>query len=777
MQVPSEEAVSYKLTRRNGRVLIEASDGAVIPWSSYTLTDDSTVEQWAMKYPGFVKAGVHLYTLAVWRRKGTDFWDNPFWSPDGKPFDPGSWDNDLDATSQTLMDMDSQARFMVRFGAQPSTAWKAQHQSEYVGLDNLAAAQSKNLSVNPSLASDLYIQGLGQMVRDVVRWCEAKPWRNRIVGYSIFPFGEGTTEPAIEGLLFDHSLPMQQAFRDYIRHKYHTDDALRQAWADRSVTLDTVRVPTEDEWRARRSGLMHWPDPAQTQRERDYFALQEKLFARYVRAIFDALAKATRARPVLKGADLLKQPMQGWTLTPEFFGTWGRNTASDYPHLLLATGSVNATPLLDHQGLDMLQTPGIYYNRAMGFAWEAEGLSDSLTLRGKVNFMEADMRTWVSRDAGGNPTPQDAPIYAGTFRDEAEMRAGFDRTLAWAISRNQMFYYMSVCGADWWYHAPTVFSHIARQRAAIEAMPQTPWRETRDAICLVIDEEAAQWEDFSSGFQHLAVFRQLQEGLALCGIPYRIHLLKDLERDDFPRYKTWLFPNLFRVDDDILALLRKRVLRDGNVAVFGPGTGITDGQSRSSDGATKLLGVPMELVPKTAPRRVLIGGDHPLLERLPTMTYGDNYAFGPILAPSATRFDSARTTARSLGSLWSHFELDRPGLFINEFGHGAAGNGRAGARADGDYAVVFSPAIPLPPELLRECARYAGSNVWSESNGVVYASDTFVALHSIKTGRHAIHLPRRCRVLDFYSRQPLGTQTDAIEIEIKAPETRMFLLE
>ena len=42
------------------------------------------------------------------------------------------------------------------------------------------------------------------------------------------------------------------------------------------------------------------------------------------------------------------------------------------------------------------------------------------------------------------------------------------------------------------------------------------------------------------------------------------NLLSDLERDNFPAYKVFLFPNLFKVDDNVEALLRRKVLRDGN---------------------------------------------------------------------------------------------------------------------------------------------------------------------------------------------------------------------
>jgi hypothetical protein len=47
-----------------------------------------------------------------------------------------------------------------------------------------------------------------------------------------------------------------------VRARYADDAALQAAWADPAATLAAVRVPTEEEWKARRETLLHWPEPA-----------------------------------------------------------------------------------------------------------------------------------------------------------------------------------------------------------------------------------------------------------------------------------------------------------------------------------------------------------------------------------------------------------------------------------------------------------------------------------------------------------------------------------
>ncbi len=183
-------------------------------------------------------------------------------------------------------------------------------------------------------------------------------------------------------------------------------------------------------------------------------------------------------------------------------------------------------------------------------------------------------------------------------------------------------------------------------------------------------------------------------------------------------FKTWVFPNLFKIDDEVMDMLRSKVLRDGNVAIFGPASGITDGICISADGATRLLNVPMEIVPRTVGRRVLIqDSGHPITRELQAnQTYGDSLKYGPVIVPGKWAVENSG--GAGLGFASAGWYINRTGLFVKEEGLGAAGNGKAGDRGGDDYAVIWSIAMPMPANLLRSAARYAGSNIWCEENDV-----------------------------------------------------------
>jgi hypothetical protein len=237
-----------------------------------------------------------------------------------------------------------------------------------------------------------------------------------------------------------------------------------------------------------------------------------------------------------------------------------------------------------------------------------------------------------------------------------------------------------------------------------------------------------------------------------------VYLFSDLAKENMPAYRTYLFPNLFELNDERLALLGRTALRDGRLAIFGPATGITDGRRLGADKISQLLGVEFELVPKQAPRRVLVHGDHALTARLPAaLTYGDSYAYGPILAPTRAAVNAGGFEI--LGSATTFWGVNKPGLILKE---------------TPDCKMVWSVAAPLPAGLLRECCRYAGGHIWCEEDDVVLASETVAALHSVKAGPRALRLPSPRPVWDLLSGAKLGDAVTRIDLTVTPPETRLF---
>jgi hypothetical protein len=681
---------------------------------------------------------------------------------------------------ETVLQCRPDALLVIRTTSTAPECWAAAH-PEDVQTDEDGKRYSEG-----SLASPRYLRDAARYFGNLVRACEAQPWGERIVGYLDAPLGEGLTLLTIAGKMFDVSPANEQAFREWVCRRYAAESDLRAAWNRPDLTFDTVRVPRDRDWLDRRArgpatlqgqplaakslpsnagvpaaGLFHWIEAANAPAEHDYCRFQRDAFlAKFrtlARAIQDACAAAGRRR--LVGFDITKQPLMGWQILSSFDGL---GDGQSFPNALLLSGSYDTAELLDDDLVDVIFTPADYHARTLGFAYEAEGLSDSLLLRGKAMIIENDARNFVGQGL------QDQ----GAFRTLPEVEAGLLRNAGLTMSRGLQSYWCNVGSS--YFHDPGIQRVIGKLVPVLDRHQRMPRRETRDAIAFVIDDESLLTEDFTSGYQTLAVIWQRILGLAHCGVPYRIVLLSDLHKAALPDYKVWFFPNLFVVNDAVLALLRAKVLRNGNLALFGPSTGISDGRVLGAEGATRLLGVPMDLHPRTTVRHVIVQhSGHPITGELPaSLTFGDSLPYGPTLMPGEWAVEKAG--GAPLGHATACWFIHRTGLFLKEEGLGTAGNGRPGARGANDYGVLWSCAMPLPSNLLRAACRYAGCHVWCEDDDVVYASDSMACLHSVKAGPRTLAFPGPRPVWDLVSGEKLGDALSSVSLTIAPPETRLF---
>ncbi len=451
--------------------------------------------------------------------------------------------------------------------------------------------------------------------------------------------------------------------------------------------------------------------------------------------------------------------MQGWNLKgffgyPGFGGTVSWSLA--YPELMAGSGHMDAAKLFDAAGFDGILTPHDYQARGIGGVYLPEGMADSAVLRGKYFWGEMDTRSG------------DKDI--GTARNYREWAAITWRNYATGWTRGFNSYWMyGFFIADWFGDKP-VQDVIRRQTEVVRE--SLDWNhETVPGIAMIIDDTAVLETNGSGNFLNEAVMWEEKMGIARCGVPHNIYVFDDLSLDNFPKHRVYYFPNLFRVDDKRLELLKKKVFRDGAVVVWGPGSGISDGETIGTASAAKLTGFDFEMLPVNAQRRILISNfTHPITRTLPAdMVIGGPLPYGPVLMPK---------NCTELGLAWAKGGNNHIGLGLKEFGRGAALS-PAGIvqRGEGDYAAVFATAMNLPADLWRNLARYAGAHVYSESNDVLLADNRVVALHSLKTERKRIALPGKFAVKDLITGKPFSKGASEIVFDLTGPDTRVFLLE
>ena len=717
-----------------------------------TLGDGSRMR---LTTPRFAAHGMGAYFVSVPRTKDRkDFFLTPFWDGDRISSRPLA-DGEVSMDHQVVVALanDSQARLIVRFGLYEPASWRRLHP------DQLVVNERGEVLQTPSLASDLYWDAVARYSAAVIEYCEAQPWAVRLIGYANFHRDEGTHEPLIDHWLFDRGPLMTARWRQFLREKYGSVEKLRAAYGDREITFDAAAVPA-DKLRGpvpAASDVLYWQDARQNQPLRDYLLLVRDLyhqgFRKTAAAMHEALDRLGRKRFCVH--DALKQTMLGWDNRGFFDPVSPWQLA--YPELMAGSGHMGVAALFDTPGFDGLCTPHDYQARGVGGVFEPEGIVDSIVLRGKYFLCEMDTRTYCGTD------------HYGRAEDDRQFAAVTWRNLAAALTRGFNAYWMDL--HQDWFAGEAIHRVIARQVEVIRQSLDIP-HATPPGIAMILDDQAVLETNGSGNFFNEAIMTEWRGGMVRCGVPARIYLLEDLELPNFPRHRVYYFPNLFRVNAQRLALLRQKVFRDGNVVLWGPGSGISDGQRIGPEPAAQLTGFQFDYMPTAYMHRVQVQDfSHPITAGLQAdAILGGPLSYGPLLFPK---------DGRSLGAAWTKQGRNYSGLAVKTFGRGPRGesSGNPARLGPGDWASVFTTAVPIPAEVWRGLARLAGAHVYCSTNDVLMADSNVVGLHSIQSGIKHIDLPEESKVTDLVSNRVLSVRTRRISFSLKSPETRVFLLE
>ena len=708
--------------------------------------------------PLFSKHGMGVYLIGPPSIPG-DYRCTGFWVGDeisSEPlveFPPNVFT--LDQQAELVLESDPDAYLIVRYVHRDPQSWHERHPEEYF------ITETGEVLGTPSLASDLFWEMAARYSTALIQYVESRPWSDRIIGYANFQYEEGTHRPVALGWLFDHSPAMLSRWQSFLTDKYGNIEALREAYRDPKATFETAEVPC-DPLRAPlpdASQILYWQDREDNQALRDYLELTRDIWHQRFRQVGAAMDGAVD-RKVIFLHDALKQTMLGWNLNGFFNYPSGRGEGVSwnpaYPELMAGSGHMSVTDLFDAPGCDGLLTPHDYQARGVGGVYEPEGIADSVVLRGKYFYGEMDQRV--------------GDYEIGAARTPKELHAIVWRNFATSFTRGFNSYWMHGFHVDPWFEEEGIQRMVRRHIDVIKESIHWP-HETVPGIAMILDDTAVLETTGAGNYFNEAIMWEQKMGIARCGVPHRIYLLEDLALDEFPPHRVFYFPNLFRVDEARLDLLREKVFRDGNIVVWGPGSGISDGETIGAASASTLTGFEFDLISANAQRRILIANfDHPITGTLdPATIIGGPLPYGPVIMP---------TDGLELGIAWAKGGFNHIGLALKEFGGGAAGpyTGTEPLGA-GDYAALFTTAVPLPADLWRNLARYAGAHVYSEVNDITLANKSMVALHSLRGGEKRIALPGTFDVRDVISGEQYAQGTSEIRFDLDPPETRVFLLE
>ena len=385
---------------------------------------------------------------------------------------------------------------------------------------------------------------------------------------------------------------MSPAFRRefslYLRTKYKTDEALRRAWKDETVTLENPRIP-DCEKRYYVNGIDydidHPPKMLSTSDKPEgpsngtnigHFIDLEK--HRDVFDFYQALHQGT-ANSVIHFGKVIKERSGGNKLTGAFYGSAGSVKFFSF-------GQVTGTrSILDSGAIDFLASPSVYENRQPGgFAGQRQ-VFDSYALRNRIFIVEDDARTHHENAYYRNYFE----LY--TIEDTyGVLKRDFGRNLC---QNTQGWWFDQLIGGGR-YKDPDIYKLFARQQEIAAASLEQD-RRKNSQIAFIYDEESFHVISEESSHQMVELLRNYE--IDKIGAPADRYYHNDMADPAMPDYKLYIFANTLYLNDAEREAIRKKLQKNHATALFLYGSGVINPDREEIFAAaniTELTGIEMQ---------------------------------------------------------------------------------------------------------------------------------------------------------------------------------------
>ena len=705
-----EEAAVARVVYENEQPMISIN-GSLHPPILYCVHhfQNFLAEKFTRSMENFRDAGLHLYAMGVPL-------DAVWLGPNQYAFDF------IDSWMEDAMLLDPDAYIMFTIGAVGGPGWwLKEHPEECVEYLNeelpaTTYAQVESRFVAPSFASESYLNDLKQFMKALVEYIDSRPWGKRIFAFrndngvylEWHHWGMG-------GAIPDVSRPMQRHFKEYLKERYGTDEALQAAWGDPTVTIETATMANKEERLATHAGNLL--DPVKDARAIDS-----------VRCVLNATADF-----ILATNHTLKEASGGRCLVGNFYGYFfGMPFPAVGWHLELER-------ILQSPDVDFNSQPPPYHplSRDFGNGQFSRALSSSYRLHGKLNIFEADTRTC------------DIPItdehsYTSTPSESVQLLA---RDFCQALCSNLGMWYFDF--GQGWYAWPEIRDYLAKIRPVWE--DRTADNSSAAEVLLIGDMESVYHQTTDNPDNATWAFLDNNRlELSHTGIPFDTILLQDLENPALRTdYKVYVFLNaiLETPERDAIA---ERLRSQGKTIVWLDKAGyLHPGQvADNAEKTNPLTGFKVKCMAD---------------EFMPELVGRDGVARrGTFHTPSSAR------------PLMAILDADAELLGTTA---GQPTFARKKNPAGGYSYLATVPFLKARDYM--EIFREAGVHVYCGDEDVaIYANKSYLMVHTDKGGRRRVSLPRPCKLVQILpEKRLLSENTQEFILDADAKTTYLLRME
>lgn len=575
-----------------------------------------------------------------------------------------------------------------------------------------------------SFSSEEWLQAAVDAMEHFEAWLNESGWNEYVIGWHI---AAGMTEEYIRPIIhpteyLDYSQASQRGYRLYLAERYKRIAALNAAWHAEYSCFEEIPLPTPARRHYALNGSLR--DPVIERDVMDFYSFYS-----------DELARA-----VIKLCHEGKRITQHTKLMGAFYGNISICNTE------LAHNSLNL--LLESNDIDFLASPFCYTNsRAADTDWPFQATLESATLHGKPWFVEADVRTFLSKPLSIS-MPQSDPVvnraYDGAVWYGPDTPEGSLGDMLRAFSR-----ILTHSGALWWFDmwggwydhdALMAFQHWAQ--AFHEETSRLGGLTPRAQLAVFLDEETLNYLSPQGSLARSLCEGQLAE-LGFLGAPYDSYLMSDFEAVDPGRYRAAL-------------LLSPCALTPGQKNAL----------SRWKCGGRTLLftGYPGYF-------KGTLGEGTDI-----SCTYSGKTA---VLQGHMLRNDGMKCTDSTYPTeecVCPQIELV-PGTSDSTLACDDEERPVAVLHRSADYQTFWSVPTCLPACMVREILLLSGAHIYTHSRDNVYAGGHFVSIHACTDGIKRLFLPGTGSAFDAFSKEKLPGTENFVELEMKKGETRLLRLE
>lgn len=546
------------------------------------------------------------------------------------------------------------------------------------------------------LGSDKFKSFSEELLTAVVRHCESSPYANHIYGYQIF--GGAAGEWYWPGLFANsgntgYSEPTRQGLITYLRKKYKNDvSLLRQAWNNKTLTFESVEMPSPGHRRGAENGIFRDRKAAQ-----DVIDSREYLNDRTKQCFLDVGRIIRKNAPnkiigiyngyVVLYSSLSVMPFSGLqTLSDAFYS----------PDIDLI-----ATPV-DYAKRRYKQ-PGVNIN----------GFNGTAMLYGKSIWREEDSSTHL------NPGSNNSR--AGTLRETLEVKR---RAFGYTMAGSYGFWYcfqMPLYG----FHQDEIAEDTAKMKKIADASVYRSRQSVADVAVIFDEKESLYYSTPArfSGFIKSSLWNVYHD-LHTAGIPFDMYFTTDLSHPKMKDYKMYIFLNQWSVNEKTLKVIKEKLARNNALAVWQYAPGYMDDGRVDLKNMEKLTGM------RFAEKRKKTDFIPEKIAYLPSkltnkVKQPDKLTVSPVFSVQPSSGVKVLSTANGMNIM--------------------AEKGRN-----------LWTLLPLTPELIRNLCRSEKIHVYSDNGNTLLVNASYLMVHTHNDKPFTVQLPGVFKVTETIRNKKFG---------------------